>query len=420
MNNTLEESDSPTRSQTQTFDVIFAWSYLQWGGAQIYILSIIRNAPPNWRFTLLIPRDSKPDLIRFFEPYNVSIDFLDASLYEGPAESSAQKLKRQWHRLRSELAMYRGLRKYDPASSVIHIDAAPWQSWVLLYLLTLHANVFFTLHNAIATEIPKWRALIWRWRLNFLIKRRNFHMFAANLNAIDSIGFYLSGEDLEGITLTRATINPVEIDEVLENVIDRELLREKHGLASERFLVLCIGQFIDRKGRWIFLDAAREILKEHDDVAFVWIAPQQADPAELKKIGEYALGDSFRLILSADIGDKRHDVLTFFRAGDIFALPSLWEGLPISILEAMALGLPTISTDINAIPEAVKNNETGLLIEAGNSPALAAAILRLKHDQGMRERLARDGRDFVLTNFDERDAAAIALNAYEEALTNAR
>ena len=400
------------------FDVIFAWSYLQWGGAQIYILSIIRNAPPNWRFTLLIPRDSKPDLIRFFEPYNVRIDFIDASLYEGPADSVVRKLKRQRHRVRSEFAMYRGLRKYEPASSVIHIDAAPWQSWILLYFLTLRASVFFTLHNAIATGISKWRARIWRWRLNFLIRRKNFHMFAANRNAIDSMGFYLSADDLDRITLTRATINPIEIDEVLENVIDRKVLREKYGLAPDKFIVLCIGQFIDRKGRWIFLDTAREILKDHDDIAFVWITPQPATTREIEKIDEFGLGDSFRLILSADIGEKRHDVLTFFRAADIFALPSLWEGLPISILEAMALGLPTISTNINAIPEAVKNDETGLLIEAGNSSVLAGAILRLKNDPVLSERLALDGREFVLANFDERKAAAIALNAYEEALAN--
>jgi glycosyltransferase involved in cell wall biosynthesis len=229
--------------------------------------------------------------------------------------------------------------------------------------------------------------------------------------------FYLSPDDVARITLTRATINPSEIDEVFKNDIDREALREKYGLDRDKFMVLCIGQFVDRKGRWIFLEAASEILKDHDDITFVWITPQAAGPADLEKIGEYALGDSFKLILSADIGEKRHDVLTFFRAADIFALPSIWEGLPISILEAMALGVPTISTNINAIPEAVKDLETGLLIEAGDSAALAGAILRLKNDPELRESLSLKGREFVLANFDERDAAAFALNAYEECLT---
>lgn len=401
--------------------MICAWSYLQWGGAQIYLLSIIRNAPSNWRFTLLIPRSSKPDLIRFFEPYGVDIDFIDASMYEGPVETVGQKIKRRWHRLRSGLALYRGLKKYDPATSVIHIDAAPWQDWILLFLLTLRTHVFFTVHNAIATtEISARRARIWRRRLKFFIGRERFHMFAANRNAIDSMGFYLPAKDLERITLTRATINPAEINEVFETVVDREGLREKHGLARDKFMVLCIGQFIDRKGRWVFLDAAREILKEDPDTVFVWITPQPANPEEIVRIQQYGLGDSFRLILSADIGAARQDVLTFFRAADIFALPSLWEGLPISILEAMALGLPVISTNINAIPEAVIDNETGLLIEAGDNPALADAIRRLKDDPELREKLGRNGREFALVNFDERDAAAIALRAYEECFDDGR
>jgi glycosyltransferase involved in cell wall biosynthesis len=421
LKNTLQESDSIKRSQTQAYHVIYAWSYLQWGGAQIYILSIIRNAPSNWRFTLLIPRNSKRDLIRFFEPYGTDIDFIDASVYEGPVETVGQKIKRRWHRLRSGLALYRGLKKYDPAMSVIHIDAAPWQDWILLFLLTLRTNVFFTLHNAIATkEISARRARIWRRRLNFFIGRKRFHMFSANRNAIDSMGSYLPPGDLEKITLTRATINPAEIGEIFERTLDRDELREKHGLPRDKFMVLCVGQFVDRKGRWVFLDAACEVLEDREDISFVWITPQPANSEEIERINEYGLGDAFRLILSADIGPTRQEVLTFFRAADIFALPSLWEGLPISILEAMALGVPTISTDINAIPEALKDAETGLLIKAGSSNALAEAILRLKDDPELRKRLAQNGREFVLANFDERDAAAIALRAYEEAIANDR
>jgi glycosyltransferase involved in cell wall biosynthesis len=109
-------------------------------------------------------------------------------------------------------------------------------------------------------------------------------------------------------------------------------------------------------------------------------------------------------------------VLRFFRVADIFTLPSLWEGLPISILEAMALGVPTISTNVNAIPEAVKDMETGILIEPGSAIDLCDAILRLKDDEILREKVSSAGREHVLRYFDERDAAKIALNAYEESL----
>lgn len=400
--------------------MIYAWNYLRWGGAQIYLLSIIRNAPENWKFTFLIPRNSKPDLIRFFEPYGVNFDFLDRSIYEEEAGTIGRKIVRQWSRIRAEMAMYSRLSKYDPSSSVIHIESAPWQSWLFLFLLTSRANVFVTLHNALTTDVPPWRASLWRKRLRSLVKRRRFHLFAANRDAIDKMKFFLSAWEVEKITLTRAAINPAEIDSALAENIDRPALREKHGLSPDKFLVLCIGQFIDRKGRWVFLEAAREVLKARGDIEFVWIAPERPEAADAKRMEEFGLGDSFRLILSADIGASRLELLGFFRAADIFALPSLWEGLPISILEAMAIGLPTISTNVNAIPEAVRNNETGVLIEPGNAAELAQAVLRLRDDGPLRERLSRDGREHVLKYFDERDAARVALDAYEESLNNER
>jgi glycosyltransferase involved in cell wall biosynthesis len=406
------------RSQGQIYNVIYAWNYLRWGGAQIYLLSIIRNAPPKWHFTLLIPRDSHTDLIKFFEPYGVSFEFIDHSLFEKETGTIFEKIKRQWSRVRAELEMYSRLSKRDPRSTLIHIESAPWQSWMFLFLLTLRFHVFVTLHNALTTEVSNWRASIWRRRLRSLVNRKRFHLFAANRDAIEKMGFFLPHEDTAKIRLTRAAINPVEINDVLAEGIDRGELREKHGLSRDKFLVLSIGQFIDRKGRWIFLEAARELLKQHSDIEFAWIAPRIADSGEIKRIEGYGLGDRFRLILSADIGPGRRDVLGFLRAADIFALPSLWEGLPISILEAMALRLPTISTDVNAIPEAVINNETGILIEPGNVKALVQAVSRLKEDSHLRERLSQNGVSHVLKHFDEREAAKIALNAYEESLKN--
>ncbi|HEX8638875.1 MAG TPA: glycosyltransferase, partial [Pyrinomonadaceae bacterium] len=117
-------------------------------------------------------------------------------------------------------------------------------------------------------------------------------------------------------------------------------------------------------------------------------------------------------------GEKHEEVLRFFRLFDVFALPSFWEGLPIAVLEAMALGVPTISTRVNAIPEAVIDQKTGLLIEAGSSEQLSKAILKLYADEKTRNNLARNGREFVLENFDERIAGQIVIENYEKCLAN--
>lgn len=411
------ENDQGHAPAQRARHVVFAWPYTQWGGAQIYILSIIRNAPKNWRFTLLIPRNSREDLIRFFEPCGVELDYMDGSVFEGVVDTFGSKIKRQWRRIASEVVMYRRLTKYDPSETVIHIDAAPWQSWVLLSRLTRKFNVFFTLHNAMAsTEISTWRARIWRWRMSFLMGRKRFHAFAANINAIESTGPYLDKAKMSEIILTRAAINPIEINEVLEKDIDIAALRKKHGIPADKFMVLSMGQFIDRKGRWVFLEAARRIVNDHDDAVFVWIGPNKPDEEETARIVSFGLENAFYFIKSSDIGSSRIDVLSFLRATDVFALPSLWEGLPISILEAMALRVPTISTRVNAIPEAIIDGETGLLVEPGDGAGLAEAIIRLKNDSKLRQYLSNWGRVAVLRDFDERETSRIAVEAYEKAL----
>ena len=137
--------------------------------------------------------------------------------------------------------------------------------------------------------------------------------------------------------------------------------------------------------------------------------------ADLEKAQSYGLGENFRLITSDQVGSEHIDLFKLMRLADVFALPSYLEGLPISIIEAMGLGIPTISTKINAIPEAVKHLQTGLLIEAGNSIALRDAIQELKDNDELRENLSKNGRKYVLEKFNEKTVAKIAIETYIEA-----
>jgi len=215
--------------------------------------------------------------------------------------------------------------------------------------------------------------------------------------------------------ITYTSVNPREIDEALARPIDRNSIRRRYGIPADTLVVMCVGQFIDRKGRWTFLEAAVR-LKEESGLTFVWISNSAPSDADLERARSYGLGDRFRLITADEIGGDRTDLLQMFRLADIFVLASFVEGLPISLLEAMALGIPSISANVNAIPEAVKDLETGVLIEAGDDEKLAARISLLEADGGLRQRLGKDGRSWVLKNFDERKVAKVAMAAYREAL----
>lgn len=359
----------------------------------------------------LMPNGSDAQLLQFLDNLGIRYKFFDALTDVKPAPTISRKLQRHWNKIRGEISLIDYLRKFDFTDTVVHVELAPWQSATALFWLCLKAKVFVTVHNSVL-PIPPHRRLLWKIKFAMLARLENFHVFTANRNAKESLRTLLPKKFYERIKVTYANINPSEIEEALRLKIDRNELCARYNLPPRKFLVFCVGQFIDRKGRWIFLEAAREALKTLDDIAFVWISNSKTSAEDLKKIAEYKLGDDFIFINSEQVGGEHIDLFKLLRAAQIFALPSYIEGLPISMLEAMALGIPCVSTDVNGIPEAVKPFETGLLIEAGNSKALKDAILLLKNDDALRAKLSRNGREFVLANFTEPVVAEIAAAEY--------
>ena len=116
-------------------------------------------------------------------------------------------------------------------------------------------------------------------------------------------------------------------------------------------------------------------------------------------VGNGALRDDVlaeieRLGLGADVTllPFAGDVGAYLRAFDLFALPSLWESLPISIVEAMACGLPVVGTTVSGVPEAVADGVTGRVVAPGSPPEMAAALAQLMGDPAALERAGAAGR----------------------------
>ena len=256
--------------------------------------------------------------------------------------------------------------------------------------------------------------------MQWLSRLPRFHMFTANRDTRNKLRGWVNETFRENVRVTYASVNPPEIDLVLAEKLDKGELRRRFGISETDFVVISVGQFVDRKGRWVLLDAAKKINEVNENISFVWVTPKLPDLADALRVDSYQLKDKFRLVLSESIGKSRHDILSFFRMADAFALPSYVEGLPIALLEAMGLGVPSISTNIFAIPEALKHGETGLLVEAGDVEGLASAVLELYRSPELRRRLSVAGRDHVVGNFDERESSRIAIEAYRDCFADAR
>jgi glycosyltransferase involved in cell wall biosynthesis len=391
------------------------WNYVEWGGAQIHLISLMKYAKDDWDITVLLPENSSDELLGFMRDLRVDIQFLKHSIDLSEAHSMAAKLKRQLRRVRSEIEIARHLRSQGMENSVVHIEVAPWQSWQLLALLRASgARVFVTAHNTL-TGGPFWRRLVWKTRLRFLFAIGALNIFAANTDTWDRLAEWIPSKYHPAIPITYTAIDPIEIEQAIVPRESRDNVPVTPIYGEVKKTVLCVGQFIDRKGRWIFLEAAARVSQTRADVQFIWLTPRPPSDEELLKASSFGLGESFRLVVSATVGNDRVSILRFIAAADIFVLPSILEGLPISLLEAMALGVPSISTNVNSIPEAIIDGETGVLVSPNNSEELAEAIETLIGDQKLRKRLAANGREHVLRRFDERNVAAIIWEEYKTA-----
>lgn len=407
----LNSENKKKTSEHKPQQVIYVWNYLEWGGAQVYFLGIASRIKDRTKVKFVFPNETSKQFLHFCENLGIEYEFLDAAADSKPANTIKRKLERHWNKICVETATIKYLRKFDFEKSILHIELAPWQSVLTLAWLARRVKVFMTMHNALPA-VSKWRSLLWKLKFGFITKFNNFNIFASNQDAKNSLKPFVSKRFLEKIKVTYTNINPDEIDKALNYGFNREEILTKFGLPKDRFLVFCLGQFIDRKGRWTFLEAAEKILENSSETAFVWISNSKLTTEESAKINSYRLDNNFFLIKSEAVGDDHLELMKFLRVADIFALPSFVEGLPISLLEAMALGIPSISTNVYAISEAVRNNETGILIEAGDSDALAGAIKKVKNNKDLREKIGQNGREFVLANFNEKTVAEIAFQGY--------
>src|SRR5204863_7591988 len=139
-----------------------------------------------------------------------------------------------------------------------------------------------------------------------------------------------------------------------------------------------------KKGDRVLVDAVRRVVGKGPDATFVFVGlPIEGDALE-RRIASGGITD--RVILAG----YRENAAKLLRAFDVFCLPSLHEGLPLSVLEALAVGVPVVATSVGGVPEAVAGGG-GVLVPSGDADALATTLLELLGDAGRRARLSAEG-----------------------------
>jgi len=174
-------------------------------------------------------------------------------------------------------------------------------------------------------------------------------------------------------------------------------VQETHDrpISGRPLRVLTIGRLIPLKGQAVLIDAGRVLRTRGVDVDIRVIGggpflPVLFDRARLSGMEH---STHFLGAIGQD-GMEEH-----FQWADVFCLPSMMEGLPVVLMEAMVRGVPVVATAITGVLELVTDNRDGLLVRPGRADLLADALERLAADTTMRERLSRDGRARVVNDF---------------------
>lgn len=178
-------------------------------------------------------------------------------------------------------------------------------------------------------------------------------------------------------------VHGVAIEDVRKARADRDAVRGELGAGPGELVVVTIANYTPKKDYPTLLHAARRVIDRGLPVRFVVVGQ---GPLEREVHG---LHDQLGLGRGVALLGYREDAIRVLAAGDVFTLSSSFEGLPVSLMEALVLGLPVAATNVGGIPEAVREGIEGFLVPPRRPDLLADAIERLAVDTDRRATMAR-------------------------------
>jgi glycosyltransferase involved in cell wall biosynthesis len=175
-------------------------------------------------------------------------------------------------------------------------------------------------------------------------------------------------------------------------------------------ILLNVARVSPQKGLLYALRALPSILRQYPSAQLVSVGAT-TDPAWLDQLQREAtaLGvtDHFHVLGS------RRDVIDFLRACDVFIFPSLYEGLGIALIEAMAAGCACVASFAGPIPEVVTHGQDGILVPPGGAEEIATAVCELLNDESLRTRLGSAASSTAFSRFQPEQSAAALTRIYE-------
>jgi glycosyltransferase involved in cell wall biosynthesis len=196
-------------------------------------------------------------------------------------------------------------------------------------------------------------------------------------------------------------------------------VRAELGFTDEHLVVGIVGRVTPAKGHREFLEMAAHLAGPFPNARFLIVGEAtRGEEDEGRAILDGLATGPLRERVT--VTGFRSDVPDLLAGLDVFAFPSHNEAFGLALIEAMAAGLPTVSSDCDGVLDIVVEGQTGLMVAPKDGARLADATARLLEDAALRERMGHAGRERVLAHFTEEQMAAAMDRLYVEALAARR
>jgi len=236
--------------------------------------------------------------------------------------------------------------------------------------------------------------------VNIYERKRWHHAMAERLLMAGTDRVVVSAASVREFYTRQVHADPAKVD-VIYNAVDfsqaqasvsRAEVRASIGVPPGALVAGVIARLTEQKGHRVLFDA----LAERQELAQLHLVVI-GDGDRRDALGHQA--DALALTPRVHFLGARRDLGNLLGAMDVFVMPSLWEGLPLSLVLAMGASLPVVATTVAGIPEVVEHGRTGVLVPPGDAAALGTALARVCGDAALRERLGREARNSVLPRF---------------------
>jgi len=369
---------------------IFEVEPLRIGGTETFARELsCQLAERGWKSVLCFQSEPTGEVKRFLDLPNVSI-----KVYAGPSDGT----------VKAGQGIARIIREYRPEILHLHffsfINPYPW-----IARLQSVKQVFFTDHHSrpagyIAACAPLWKRAIGRVvnePLTKVICVSNYgHLCMSSFGLLPRDRFQMI---YNGVDLSRVKADP-------QRAID---FRRRYSIPLDRSIVTQVSWIIPEKGIMDFLEAARLVTCQNRNVQFVVVGDGNYREEYMRRAVEMGIED--RVTWTGIVEDPFGEGV--FEAANVVCQFSRWEEVfGWMIAEAMAHGKPVVTTRVGGIPELVQDQESGYLVDRGDTKAMSNRILTLLNDPSLREHMGGKGKNIVRQKFNLRKNVAKLIASY--------